>query len=123
LKYVLLGSTQLSLSGARSLQPSYDLQQPYYVQTGGLLTISQRIYGPLDFMARGGAQWLKFRTQTGVVIPEPNRTDRVQTYGGGFGIHLGDDLRIGLNVDQEERRSIIVANTYKKAWSSVTVGR
>jgi hypothetical protein len=43
----------------------------------------------------------------------PNRIDRVSTYGGGVGYHLGKALRLGFNVDNSKRTSPIVDWTYQ----------
>jgi hypothetical protein len=39
------------------------------------------------------------------VTVTPDRTDRVTSYGFGVGYHFGSDMRIGLNVDQQNRVS------------------
>jgi hypothetical protein len=48
LSYVLLGATKFAVKGTRDVQYSYDVNQPYYVQSGMNLEISQQIVGPLD---------------------------------------------------------------------------
>jgi hypothetical protein len=35
-------------------------------------------------------------------------------YGGGIGYHKGKNLRIGVNVDQMRRESVIVTHSYER---------
>ena len=51
LSYTLLGSTRFGFEFNRDVQYSYDVNQPYYLQTrlGG--SIAQQIFGPLDLVA------------------------------------------------------------------------
>jgi hypothetical protein len=124
LAYSLLGSTKFSASLTRDVEFSYDVEQPYYVMMGGSVSIAQQIFGPLDVVVRGGRQRLGYRTLTDAAVLSANRVDRVDSYGGGFGIHLGPDLRLGFNIDQEQRRSIVVDRRYSglKYGTSLTYG-
>src|SRR5204862_2869013 len=54
LSYVALGSTKVTLQAARDVQYSYDINQPYYVQTGFLASLAQQIFGPVDVVGRIG---------------------------------------------------------------------
>ena len=112
LSYLPLQSTRLTLTVGRDVQYSYDVTQPYYLQTGAGGSISQQIFGPLDVVARVGSQRLEYRDRAGADVAVSNRTDHYTTYGGGLGYHLGRDLRIGFNVDQQRRESPIDAKQY-----------
>jgi hypothetical protein len=112
LSYLALGSTKMSLTGIRDLQDSFDINEPYYLQSGINGSIAQQIYGPLDVQGRIGAQRLAYRARAGAVIAVPNRTDHVQTYGVGVGYRLGRDLRFGVNVDQQKRTSLVDRRQY-----------
>ena len=124
LTYTLLGSTRISGTVTRGVDFSYDVNQPYYLRTGGTLTLAQQIFGPLDFVARAGAQRLKYQTRSGADVTEPDRTDHVRLYGIGFGTHLGQDVRLGFNVDWERRTSVLANREYKglRYGSSLTYG-
>jgi len=113
LTYTLLGSTRVTGTLMRGVDYSYDVNQPYYLLTGATVTIAQQIYGPLDFVARGGAQRLKYQSRTGVAVEEPDRTDHVRLFGIGFGTHLGQDVRLGFNADWERRISVLADREYK----------
>jgi hypothetical protein len=113
LSYVLLGITKFAVSGTRDIQYSYDIDQPYYLQTGVNLEITQQIAGPLDVLARAGAARLAYQDRAGAVVAVSNRVDHIETYGGGLGYHLGPDTRIGINIDQYERLSPVIGREYK----------
>ena len=112
LSYVLLGSTQLNVNADRAVHYSYDISQPYYIQTGGSFILSQQIFGPLDVQALGGLHDLAYQNRAGAVIVEPDRTDHVKSIGGGMGYHLGRDTRIGFTVEQDRRDSVLLAHQY-----------
>jgi hypothetical protein len=114
LTYVLLGSTRFAVSGGRGVQYSYDDNQPYYIQSRISGSVTQQIYGPLDVEARGEIANLDYRNRAGVVVTEPDRTDRVHRYGGGVGYHIGKDTRLSFNVDQYNRDSPVVDHQFDK---------
>jgi hypothetical protein len=124
LSYTLLGATKFTFSANRSVQYSFDFNQPYYLQTGFGGSIAQQVFGPWDVVARIGRQTLDYRDREDVVIEAPNRTDRVSTYGGGIGYHLGKSLRLGFNVDNSTRTSPIENRTYRglRYGTSLTYG-
>jgi hypothetical protein len=124
LSYVLFGTTKFGVKGTRDVQYSYDIDQPYYLQTGAGVEITQQIAGPFDVVVRGGVTRLEYRDRAGAVVAVSNRVDHVQTYGGGFGYHLGHGTRIGFNVDEYQRLSPVEGREYKglKYGIAVTYG-
>ena len=58
------------------------------------------------------------------VIAVSNRVDKVSSYGGGIGYHLGKDLRIGVNADQQKRLTDVSQREYQglRVGMSVTYG-
>jgi hypothetical protein len=123
LSYLPLSTTLLSGTYVRDVQYSYDVNQPYYLQTGATGSISQQIFGPVDVVGRIGLQRLEYRVRTDAPV-DPNRVDHVTMYGGGVGYHLGSDLRVGFNVDQQRRTSAVESNEYSglRYGFSVTYG-
>jgi hypothetical protein len=113
LAYVALGSTKLTVQAIRDVQYSFDLNQPYYLQTGVSGSVAQQIYGPLDVQARVGTQHLAYRNRTGIDAAITARVDRVRAYGFGIGYHLGRDVRVGFNIDQQTRRSELDRRRYE----------
>lgn len=113
LSYVLLGVTRFAVKASRDVQYSYDINQPYYVQSGINLEVGQQIFGPLDAVGKAGIARLEYRDRANVVVAVSNRVDRTQTYGGGLGYHLGRDTRLGFNVDHYQRLSPVIGRQYQ----------
>ena len=114
LTYVLLGSTRFALTGNRSTRYSYDANQPYYVESriGG--SVAQQIFGPFDVQVRGDVSYLAYRNRAGIVVEVADRVDRVTTVGVGLGFHMGKDLRLAFNVDQNNRQTKVLEHQYEK---------
>ena len=124
LTYVAFGSTRLAFGLSRDVQYSFDINQPYFLQTAFNGSIAQQIFGPFDVVVRGGTASLAYRDREGAGILVSDRVDHSQTYGGGIGFHMSRDLRLGVNVDKEHRISDIAAREYNnlKIGSAVTYG-
>jgi hypothetical protein len=112
ISYVPLDSTRLTMTLGRDVQYSYDVNQPYYLQIGATGSISQQIFGPVDVVGRFGGERLEYRDRIGVPVSVRDRVDRVTTFGGGVGYHMGRDLRIGFNIDKQERTSAVDTKQY-----------
>jgi hypothetical protein len=112
LSYALLGTTRFGVDFKRDVSYSYDVNQPYYLETGVNGTVQQQIFGPFDAVARFGVARLAYRDRAGVAVEVFDRTDRVRTYGGGIGYHMGRDLRLGFNVDRQHRLSDVAQREY-----------
>jgi hypothetical protein len=115
----------LSATVTRDIQYSYDISTPYYLQTGVTGTVTQEVYGPLDVQGRIGAQRLAYIDRIGAVVAVNNRVDHVQSYGAGAGYHLGRDIRLGVNIDQQKRTSALTNLQYNdlQIGIAITVGR
>jgi hypothetical protein len=107
LSYVAFRMTRLSLQAARDVQYSYDINFPYYLQTGAVVSVTQHVFGPMDIVARGGLQRLAYRDRAGAVVTVSNRIDSIHMYGGGAGYRIGRRLRLGFNVDHTDRTSAV----------------
>ena len=125
LSYILLGSTRFSTNLRRDVESSYDIDQPYYLLTGGGASITQQIYGPVDAVGRAILQRLEYRTREGTTVAAPDRTDRIRNYGGGVGVRMGEELRLGFNIDDERRTSVLEDREYKglRYGVSITYGQ
>jgi hypothetical protein len=122
--YVLLGTTKFGVQATRDVQYSFDINQPYYLQTGVGGSVDQQIVGPVDVLVRGSLDHLAYRDRIGGALAASNRTDSVVTYGAGIGYHLGPDLRIGFNVENATRSSVAADRQYQGLTfgTSVTYG-
>ncbi|MCC7417057.1 MAG: outer membrane beta-barrel protein [Acidobacteria bacterium] len=124
LAYVMLGATKFVVQASRDVNYSLDANQPYYVQTGANLSIAQQLFGPIDVVGRYGTFRLAYRDRAGVPVAAPDRTDHMKAYGAGIGYRLGQDLRVGVNIDRNERRSPIEDRRYAgiKMGTAITYG-
>ncbi len=106
----VFGRTRVELAGDREVAYSYDLTYPYFLQTGGMITVTPRLTDVWDIQGRIGVQRMAYASRTGTQgLP---RTDHATTEGGGVGYRLGRDLRIGLNLDWQRRTSPLQTRTY-----------
>jgi hypothetical protein len=118
--YTAPSQTRISAAVSRDLQYSYDLLTPYYLQTGWTATITQRVVGRWDAQATGGRDRLAYE---GIIDPL-DRRDFVGRWGGGVGYNLGEQVRIGFNVQSFYRSSDVPGREYGglRAGLSVTYG-
>jgi hypothetical protein len=121
LSYIALGSTKVSGQFLRDVQYSYQVTQPYYVQTGGTFSLTQRIAGPVDAAGRFTLQQLAYRNREGFDQFFGDRVDHVRLYGGSVGYHVGPDLRIAINVDHQTRDSEVDQQRYEGLRMGVSV--
>lgn len=128
---VTLGTTVLGrydLEGTLSREPqySYDLVTPYYILTGGTLTVTVAIIGPFDVKATGTEQVMSYRSEaTGAVVPNTIGSDTYESYGGGVGYKIRDRVRLGMNADWSNRASeLSLDRTYhnRRIYASLTWG-
>ena len=97
----------------RDVQYSFEELQPYYLQTGFGLSITQQIYGPPDVEGRIGRHWLDYTNREGVdTALLIDRVDRLRSYGVGVSYRLGPDLRVAFNVDNAQRLSDLATRRY-----------
>lgn len=122
LSYVALGATKIGVTASRDVAYSYEVNQPYYIQTGATASVLQQVYGPLDVVGRVGVQQLDYGDRIGVVVTHADRSDYVHTYGGGAGYRLGRDIRIGFDVDRDSRTSPVRPYQGMRYGLSITYG-
>ena len=112
LSYTLLGATRFDLQFKRNIEYSYDVNQPFYLETGVSGEVAQHVFGPVDVVGRAGTSSLAYSERVGAVLPISDRVDYVHQYGGGIGYRLSRELRIGFNVDQQHRLSSVADRRY-----------
>lgn len=124
LTYTILGVTRLNVQAGRDVSYSSNVNQPYYLLTGISGSLAQQIFGPLDVVARVGVQQLDYRDRAVGALELVSRVDTVLSYGLGIGYHAGQDFRVGVNVDQQKRRSPLRDHRYEglKFGTAVTYG-
>lgn len=107
-----VGSTRVGIRATRDLQYSYDVEQPYYLETGTGFSVTQGLSGPFDAIGRFQVQRLSYRGRLGRPLQHKDRTDVIHWVGGGIGYRVGRDMRVGFNVDKQHRTSDLAAHGY-----------
>lgn len=93
------GTARFDIDGTRDVEYSFEEEAGYFVQTGAVLTYTQRLFGAWDLQGRAGRSWLDY----GAAQLEGARNDHVDTYAVGLGYNLQDRSRLGLNYEYTER--------------------
>jgi hypothetical protein len=121
LGYTMLSRTRFDLDITRDVQYSFEDLEPYYLSTGGRLTVTHQLVGAFDLQAFGGRQTMAYRQR---LAPADARRDRVNTYGGGAGYRLRDNLRLGLTWETNRRKSALDDRRYerRRLYASLTYG-
>jgi Putative beta-barrel porin 2 len=121
LGYTLLARTKFDLDLTRDVQYSFEDAEPYYLSTGGRLTVTHQLVGPLDLQVFGGHQTMAYR-QRGVA--GDSRHDRVESYGGGAGYRLRSSMRLGVTWETNRRQSPVAEHDYvrRRIYASLTYG-
>jgi hypothetical protein len=115
--YTAPTQSRLRLEMNRDLHYSFEIEQPYYVQTGWTFTGTQRVIGRWDVQLTAGRDRLHYRS----LDSRESRRDRIGRLGGGIGYDLGDDLRIGFNTLWQTRQSPLSARDYRSFNSGVSL--
>jgi hypothetical protein len=115
--YTAPTQSRLQLALNRDLHYSFEIEQPYYVQTGWNLTGTQRVIGQWDVQMTAGRDWLDYRA----LDPTDTRRDRISRLGGGIGYDAGENLRIGIDLLWQTRRSELSARDYRSFTSGVSL--
>ena len=95
--------SRFELRGNRDIVYSYDNLQPYYLDSGGQITLSQRVIGPVDAIGLAGRRRFRYQTLRDVVIA--GRIETMSLWGGGVGIRVDDNMRFTFTIDRERRVS------------------
>lgn len=119
--YTLLGRTRFDVVGQREINYSFDVASPYYVLTGGQLTVTPRLSSHWDLQGRIGRHQLDYRAAHG----GSGRVEHHLLHGGGIGYRLGASVRVAFDVDREQRASGVPGREYRgyKMGVSMTYGR
>ena len=110
--YTLLGSARFGVGVSRDIQYRYEFTEPYYLQSGYTVSVTQRLVGSWDTQARAGRYKLSYRQVAGLAATDSGRVDRYETWGAGIGYRLAQGSRVGFNIDYFRRRSPRYDRTY-----------
>lgn len=106
LSYTILGATTIGFRHSRDIRYSFELTQPYYVDTGVGATIRRALGPRFDVIASLDRHRLAYEeliVDGGPAAPE--RVDTVWNYGGSLGYRVGRTGRVGLGVSYWTRSS------------------
>jgi hypothetical protein len=109
----------------RDLRYSYQADTPYYLATGGTLTVTVALFGPFDLSLNGTRQKLAYRGNLSTQSTELPGDDTVTGYGGGFGYHPIERLRVGVNAAWSRRDSQLASDREyrnRRIFASLTWG-
>jgi hypothetical protein len=103
LRYTLLGVTRFEGHLTRDVSYSFDEFQPFYLESGGRVTVTQRLVGPLEAIGQAGRRHLRYQTRIDAGVA--GRVETVSAWGGGVGVRLDEGVRVTFTVDRERRVS------------------
>ena len=95
---------------------------PYYMSTAARATVTQRIAGPIDVQFVVGAERLAYEARADALYAA--RGDSMRTLGGGVGYRLGENSRLGVNIEHTHRNSPIAERRYtrRRIYGALTYG-
>jgi hypothetical protein len=123
LSYAFRGMTRFTVGVSRDIYFSFEVLEPFYIQPGFTLSVTQQVTGPWDVQARGGWYRLNYqKAQPLEGVTAAGRVDRYNTFGGGIGYRVGRDIRVGFNVDYFRRESVLYTRDFEglRAGAAVT---
>lgn len=104
--------TRLQVAVRRDVEYSFEIAEPYYVQTGAHGTLTQALVGRWDVQVHGGRDRLAYRAAA-VGPGAGGRLDRVDRAGGGIGYQVAPQFRVGIDVESFYRSSELPGRNYR----------
>jgi hypothetical protein len=124
--YVMREMTRFGVKVDRNLEYSFQIDKPYYIATSANVDVRQALGPAWDIVGRAGHATLAYESFTLDVGNAfgPGDRERITTYGVGIGRRLGENVRVGLDVDHGRRRSDAERRVYEgfKVGGSFTYG-
>ena len=110
--FILWEEVRVAFGLDRDLPWSYEEAYSFYVQQGGTAEITWRPHQRLDLFVTGRHYWLEY--EKGLTEAAVLRTDKVYSYGGGFGFFIRGypGTRLGLTVERATRDSVLADRRY-----------
>jgi putative beta-barrel porin BBP2 len=96
----IYGRHQVDARFSRDVQYSYDVATAYYLGTGGTVTWTYLLAGPIDVRGVVGRNQNDY-----TVAGDALGHERLTTYGGGVGYRFSNRARLGVNADWSRRES------------------
>jgi hypothetical protein len=125
-----IGSTlwnrhRVELVFGRDLRYSYESDTPYYLATGGTVTVTTQLVGPFDVRATGTRQLLEYRSNQTTMREANPGDDTATSYGFGAGYRIRERLRLGINAEWFRRQSDLATDREyrnRRIFASLTWG-
>lgn len=106
LNFAISGLTTFDVVVGRNVNYSYQDTQPYYLQTGARLTVTQRLVGPFGLHGFVDRQHLSYRWRRGVTpVGLGDRVDVADVLSGGVMIRLGRGFGVLVGAEKTKRHS------------------
>jgi Putative beta-barrel porin 2 len=128
LNWMIASMTTFDLTVGRNVNYSYLDSDPYYLQTGARLTVSQQLVGPFGLQGTADRQHLSYRWRRGVA-PTPGfepRADTLDVFSAGVVVQVGRGIAVMVGAERAKRHSSEDAKqNYRRMRlvSGVTVGK
>lgn len=103
LRFVFRDLLEVKFDADRDVDYSYDPLQPYYLESGGVVTVTQRVFGPVEVIAIGERRHLRHQ-QLGESSFD-GRVETTRTMGGGFALQIRRQMRFELVFQRTTRTS------------------
>jgi hypothetical protein len=103
----MFSHTNVTLIGGRNTQYSYRETEPYYIMSGGRLSLSQHLFGPVDFLAATERQHLTYRWHRDSSIStdalDPDNT--LLEFSTGVSVYVGRGFKFSVGAERTTRLS------------------
>jgi hypothetical protein len=104
--YTVRDVVRFTVRSTRDVQYSIEPLEPFFVNSGVEFEVVRVIGLSWDVVARAGRTTLAYQaTEDGRLLGHAERTDLVTRYGAGIGRHLGEEIRVGIDIIHTDRRS------------------
>jgi hypothetical protein len=124
LRYAAETRTLVAVQVGRDVEYSFEEEQPYYLVTGGTVTFTQRIGGPIDAQFVAGRERLRYERRAGLTGDGEAGIDNTTTAAAGIGYWFRESARVGVNVEFTRRDAHGTGRSYdrRRVLSSLTYG-
>ena len=113
-RYAFQDRTWIAGQFTRDIDYSVEHDQPYYLTTGGVVTLTQRVGGPFDVQLRGGRERMAYRARVGSALEVAGASrDTTDSASAGIGYRF-THLRIGVNYELTRRQTHRVGQSYQR---------
>ena len=104
IRYIFRNRVEVNVEANRDVDYSYDPLEPYLLEAGGRLTVTQRVIGPFGVIGIG--EWRDIHhQQVGGGPAFDGRRDTTTSVGAGLAIQKSKQVRFELVYEQTSRRS------------------